>query len=100
MDAIDGLVLTLIIVSALALFVFVWAFDKIGENRRNIAYEANRAKYWYDRWEILDGKMSKLYTRDYYDFERPKVDINLDNTNNTLNEINKRLHELEKKEVK
>ena len=97
MTGLEGLTLAVVLAGILILFVFIWVFEKIGENRRNTEYAVRREDRIDGRTSTNEGRIAKLYTTDYHDFERPKADINQDTTNESLNEINKRLYELEKK---
>ena len=88
-------------VGAVILLVFMLVFEKISQINRDIEYESDKTKYWHDRWDVVDNKVSKLYTKDQHDFERPKVDLHQDEYADEMHDIWKRLRNLETgKEVK
>ena len=80
--------------AAVVFIVFIVIFDKIAQNARNIDYESGRAKYWHDRWDIIDGKMSNLYTKDQHNFERPRVDLLTEMITQQEEQHSKRLSEM------
>lgn len=99
MTGIEGLSLAFVIISVFGLFFFVWAFDKIGDNKRIIEYEAKGVIRTDERVFENGQRLAKLYGKDLHNFERPKVDLNEDDHNRQINEILERLYKLENKEV-
>lgn len=97
MNAIDGLTLALVIVSMLGLFFFVFAFGRIGDNKRIIDYVDKQVARTDSRVFTNQERIAKLYDADLHNFERPKVDLHEDDHNRQINGIVERLYEVEKK---
>ena len=89
------LVGTLAVYSTILILIFVSVWEKFGKLNRNIEYESGRAKYWHNRYEIIDQKMSNLYAKDQHSFERPKVDMVVENADRTYSNFSQRLYKVE-----